>query len=187
APAPAARVTPEEYLAFERASPERHEYVDGDIRAMTGASWKHGLLKVAIASALHDQLRGRPCESFISLMRTRVPTGDYLYPDVVVAGGGSELEDEHCDTLLNPTLVVEVLSPSTEDYDYKRKWEMYRRIPSLQDYLLVAQDEPRIARYSRFGDEGLWLFGETTGLDAEVVLESLGCVIRLADVYERVL
>lgn len=186
APAPAARVTPDEYLTFERASPERHEYVDGEIRAMTGASRRHALIVGALGSSLHNQLRGRPSETFITCMRMRVP-GGYVYPDVVVTRDGSEVEDSHCDTLLNPTLVVEVMSPSTEDYDQTRKWDMYRRIPSLQDYFLVAQDEPRVARYSRYGNEGLWLFGETAGLDAEVVVESVGCAIRLADVYERVL
>lgn len=100
--------------------------------------------------------------------------------------GGPQLEDEHFDTLLNPTLIVEVLAPSTAGYDRGEKWEMYRRIPSLKDYLLVSQTEPRVERYTRQG-EGLWLFSETNGLDSILQIDSIGCTLALRDVYERVL
>ncbi|HEX2094077.1 MAG TPA: Uma2 family endonuclease [Longimicrobiaceae bacterium] len=113
-------------------------------------------------------------------------TRDYVYPDVTVVCGGPQLEDEHFDTLLNPTLIVEVLAPSTAGYDRGEKWEMYRRIPSLKDYLLVSQTEPRVERYTRQG-EGLWLFSETNGLDSILQIDSIGCTLALRDVYERVL
>jgi Uma2 family endonuclease len=187
APAPAARVTPEEYLAFERASPERHEYVDGEIRAMTGGTRAHAVISAQLLSSIIAQLRGTSCEAMGHVMRVRVPGGrDYVYPDVVVARGGTRLEDDEQDILLNPVVVVEVLSPSTTHYDRGEKWEMYRRIPTLKDYLLVSQKEPKVERYTRFGEQGLWLFGETVGLDASIDLESIGCVLRMADIFERV-
>ncbi|HEX2187477.1 MAG TPA: Uma2 family endonuclease [Longimicrobiaceae bacterium] len=180
-------LTPEEYLVRERAAAYKSEYVGGEVRAMTGASRKHNLVTLNVASSLTGQLRGRPCETYVSDMRVKVSrTGSYLYPDVVVACGGPELEDEQADTLLNPTVVFEVLSPSTADYDHNRKWELYRRLPSLQDYLLVSQDEPRVERYTR-RPEGLWLFSETSGLDGVLRLDSIGCTLALRDVYERVL
>jgi len=187
AAAPTGRVTPEEYLAFDRASEAAHEYVDGEIRAMTGASREHGLIVGAVFASLYAQFGGRPCEVFTHGIRVRIPvTRNYVYPDVTIACGGTRLEDEEHDTVLNPAVVIEVLSPSTASYDRTQKWEMYRRIPTLRDYLLVSQKEPRVERYTRYGDQGLWLFGETAGLDASIELESVGCVLRLAEIYERV-
>jgi Uma2 family endonuclease len=113
-------------------------------------------------------------------------TRNYLVPDVVVACGGTQMEDGEHDTMLNPAVVIEILSPSTANYDRTEKWAMYRRIPTLRDYLLVSQNEPRVERYTRYGDQGLWLFGETAGLDASIDLESVGCVLRMAEIYERV-
>lgn len=177
----------EEYLVRERAAEYRSEYLAGEVRAMTGASRKHNRIAMNLGALLHGQLRGGPCEPFMSDMRVKVErTGAYFYPDVVVACSGSRLEDEHQDTLLNPVLIVEVLSPSTADYDHGVKWEMYRRLPSLQDYLLVSQGEPRVERYARQA-EGLWLFSEASGLDEVLQLDSIGCTLALRDVYERVL
>lgn len=179
-------ISPEEYLVRERAAECKSEYIAGEVRTMTGASRKHNLVAVNLAALLHTQLRGRPCETYASDMRVQTRADVYLYPDVVVVCGEPELADDRFDTLLNPTVVVEVLSPSTEGYDHGEKWEKYRRLASLRDYLLVAQDEPRVERYTRQG-EGLWLFSETDGLDAELRLESIGCTLALRDVYERVL
>jgi Uma2 family endonuclease len=180
-------VSPSEYLVRERAAQYKSEYVGGEIRAMAGASRDHNRIALNLGAALHAQLAGGPCEAFVSDMRVKAaPTETYFYPDVVVACGASELEDEQEDTLLNPVVIAEVLSPSTSDYDHTRKWEHYRRIPSLKDYLLVSQSEPRVERYAR-QSEGLWLFSETSGLDAILRLDSIGCTIALRDVYERVL
>jgi Uma2 family endonuclease len=179
--------SPEEYLVRERAAEYRSEYLAGEVRAMTGASRKHNRIAMNLGALLHGQLRGGPCEPFMSDMRVKVErTGAYFYPDVVVACGSSRLEDEHQDTLLNPVVIVEVLSPSTADYDHSGKWEHYRRIPTLMDYLLLKQDEPCVERYARQA-EGLWLFSETSGPDAALRLDSIGCTLALRDVYERVL
>lgn len=181
------RVSPEEYLVRERAAEYRSEYVHGEIRAMTGASPDHGRIALSIGMALQGQLRGGPCEAFLNDLRVKIPgTRDYVYPDVVVVCGPPETEDEHDDSLLNPTVIVEVLSPSTQVYDRTEKWEMYRRLPTLREYLLVAQDRPRVERYVRQGG-GLWLFSETEGRDEVLRLESIGCTLALRDVYERVL
>ncbi|MET0397415.1 MAG: Uma2 family endonuclease [Longimicrobiaceae bacterium] len=180
-------LSPEEYLVRERAAEYRSEYLAGEVRAMTGASRKHNRIAMNLGALLHGRLRGGPCEPFMSDMRVKVErTGAYFYPDVVVACGASRLEDEHQDTLLNPVVIVEVLSPSTADYDHAAKWEHYRRIPALMDYLLLSQSEPRVERYTRQA-EGLWLFSETSGLDADLRLDSIGCTLALRDVYERVL
>lgn len=181
------RVSPEEYLVRERAAEYKSEYVDGEVRAMTGASRKHGRVAMNIGASLYAQLRGGPCETFMSDMRVRAAhRRDYFYPDVVVVCGKSEVEDEYEDTILNPTLIVEVLSPSTEARDHTEKWEYYRKLPSLRDYLLVAQDRPRVERYTRQA-EGLWLFSETEELDAILQLDSIGCTLALKDIYDRVL
>lgn len=182
------RVTPEEYLRAERVAETRSEYLpDEGPRAMTGASRRHSLIVVNAAATLHRQLRGRPCEAYVADMRVKVErSGAYLYPDVAVVCGTPELEDERLDTLLNPTVVVEVLSPSTAEYDRERKWELYRRLPSLRDSLLVSQDEPAVARYRR-GEGGIWLFEVAEGTDAAVELGSIGVRLPLADLYERVL
>ncbi len=180
-------ISPSEYLVRERAARYKSEYVGGEIRAMAGASRNHNRVALSLGAALHAQLTGGPCEAFVSDMRVKVASMDtYFYPDVVVTCGASELEDDQEDTLLNPVVIAEVLSPSTSDYDHTRKWEHYRRIPSLRDYLLFSQSEPRVERYAR-QSEGLWLFSETTGLDAMLRLDSIGCTIALRDVYERVL
>lgn len=181
------RVSPEEYLVRERAAEYRSEYVDGEVRAMTGASPNHGRIALNVAMSLQSQLGDGPCEAFVSDMRvTANRTRDYFYPDVVVVCGPTETEDEHDDSLLNPTVIVEVLSPSTEAYDRTRKWEKYRRLPSLREYLLVAQDWPRVERYTRQGG-GLWLFSETEGTGGVLRLDSIGCTLALEDVYRRVL
>lgn len=180
-------VSPEEYLVRERAARYKSEYVAGEVRAMTGASRKHVLVTLQISTLLIMQLRGRPCETYGTDLRVRVPgKTSYVYPDVVVACGEPQLEDEQLDILLNPTLVVEVLSPSTAGYDRGEKWELYRRVSSLRDYILFSQDEPRVERYTR-QSEGLWLFSETVGLDATLQLDSIGCTLALREVYERVL
>ncbi|HEX8359500.1 MAG TPA: Uma2 family endonuclease [Longimicrobium sp.] len=188
AAAPTGRVTPEEYLAFDRASEISHEYVNGEIRAMTGASREHGLVVTNITGLLYGLLRGRACEVFSHGIRVRIPVkGNFVYPDVVVACGGTELEDDQHDTMLNPVLIVEVLSPSTAAYDRGEKLDMYRRIPSLRDYLIVSQTEPLVHRFRRAGEEQqLWRFEAAEGLDASIELQSIGCVLQMADIYERV-
>lgn len=182
---PTTRVTPEEYLIRERQAEYKSEYVDGEIRAMTGASRNHNRIVLNIGAHLHAQMRGRPCEAYISEMRVRVRrTGLYAYPDVVALCGEPEAEDERTDTLLNPSVIVEVLSPSTQSFDRGDKFAHYRRLESLEQYVLVAQDRVRVESYLRRGEE--WVLSETTDPAAELAMPSVGCAIVLRDLYERV-
>lgn len=184
---PAAPISPEEYLAAEREAEYKSEYFGGEILAMTGASREHNLIVVNLLSSLHPQLRGRACELYPSDMRVKIArTGAYAYPDVVVICGEPKFEDEHVDTLLNPTVLIEVLSPSTERHDRGRKWEHYRRLPSIAEFLLVAQHEVRIEHYLR-QEGGLWLFADVSGEDASLELTSISCTLALRDVYDKVL
>jgi Uma2 family endonuclease len=179
-------VTPTEYLRRERSALQKSEYRDGQIVAMTGASRAHNLIAVNLARELSQQLRGGPCEVYIADMRVKVsPTGLYTYPDVVAACGDIRFEDATTDTLLNPTVLVEVLSPSTEAYDRGQKFAHYRRLESLQEYLLLAQDRVRAEHFVRDGDR--WVHTELDSHDEVVTLPSIGCSVRLADVYDRVI
>jgi Uma2 family endonuclease len=178
-------LTPEEYLALERQAQHKSEYVNGRIYAMTGASRAHNLIVGNLVRELGTQLRGRPCETYASDMRVKVnQTGLYTYPDVVVVCGEPHFEDAQVDTLLNPTAIIEVLSESTESYDRGEKFAHYRRLQSLQEYVLIAQDKVRAECYVREGDR--WILSEVAELDETLVLTSVGCTLRLRDVYERV-
>jgi Uma2 family endonuclease len=182
------RYTPQEYLALERSAEYKSELVNGQIYAMSGASRAHNLISGNVARLLGNQLLGKPCETYTSDMRVRVSeTGMYTYPDVTVACGEPRFEDDHVDTLLNPTLIVEVLSPSTEAYDRGEKFAHYRRLASLSDYVLVSQDKVRVEHFARHpSDPSLWEFSEISGLDGVLRLASIACEIPLRDVYDRV-
>jgi Uma2 family endonuclease len=184
---PQQKWTPQEYLAFERGSETKHEYVQGELFAMSGASRKHGRISWNITLALGPQLERRGCEGFAGDMRVRIPTTDrYNYPDIVVACGEPEFEDTELDTLLNPVLIIEILSPTTEDYDRGRKLFHYRSIPSLQTILLVAQDKAHVEMYERQPD-GRWVLSETESMGEELDLPAVGARLAVADVYHRVL
>lgn len=182
---PQKRWTAEDYLAFERASDEKHEFINGNVYLMTGASREHNLIVFNLAVSLGTQLRGRDCEAYAGDMRVRVRPRDYVYPDLAVVCEPPQFEDAQVDTLLNPTLLIEVLSPSTEQYDRGRKFESYRALASLREYVLIAQDRPHIERYVR-QSHGEWLLSEANGLDASLELPSIGCTLALADVYAKV-
>jgi Uma2 family endonuclease len=180
-----ARVSPAEYLARERQAQTKSEYLGGFIVAMTGASRLHNYVTGDIFGELRDQLRDRPCDVFTGEMRVKITeTGDYTYPDVVVACGDVQFEDAELDTLLNPTVVIEVLSASTEGYDRGAKFISYRQIPTLQEYVLVAQDRPSVEHYLRQGER--WLLTTVTVLDGSVQLPTIGCELRLREIYRRV-
>lgn len=183
---PKTYLTPEEYLAIERQAEYKNEYLVGEVFAMVGASRKHNLITVNISTSFVQQLKDRPCEVYSSDMRVRVPaTGLYTYPDIVVACDEPNFEDNYFDTLLNPILIVEVLSPSTASYDRTRKFGHYRKIESLAEYLLVAQDEYKIEQYVKQPDER-WLLSDISSLEARVELVSIQCTLNLADVYAKV-
>ncbi|WP_027147852.1 Uma2 family endonuclease [Methylobacter tundripaludum] len=181
-----AHYTAEEYLTLERSASSKSEFHDGQIYAMTGASREHNLVTINIAGELRNQLKKRPCEAYVNDMRVKAADArSYHYPDIVVVCGTPQFEDAHVDTLLNPTLLIEVLSPSTEAYDRGGKFAHYRKIPTLREYLLVAQDQPSIERYLRQGD--VWILTEAVGLEADVPLESIDCVLSLREIYDKVL
>ena len=179
-------ITPAEYLEREREADSRSEYLNGRIYAMSGASLRHNRIVAGLAVALGVQLRRKPCEPFFGDMRVKInPTGLYTYPDVVVVCGEPQLEDQHFDTLLNPAVIIEVLSASTEAYDRGEKFAHYRALGSLTDYLLVAQDKPSIEHYCRQAN-GQWLYSASEGLEAHIEIATIGCALPFAEIYERV-
>jgi Uma2 family endonuclease len=178
-------LTPTEYLELERKSEFRSEYIAGRIFAMSGASRRHGLIAGNLFRELSSQMRGRTCEAHINDLRVKVsPTGMYTYPDIVAVCGEVLLEDEHLDTLLNPTMIVEVLSETTEAYDRGEKFAHYRRLDSLRDYVLVGQDKIRIEHFRREGEE--WILSEVSGSEATLHLGSIDCHVAVAAIYEKV-
>lgn len=180
--------TVEEYLELERApgTEIKSEYLQGRIVAMAGASRPHNLLLTSLLASLYAQLRSGPCEVYPSDMRVQVPEADFFaYPDLAVVCEEPELADAHQDILLNPTVLIEVLSPSTEDYDRGRKFEYYRHLDSLREYLLVAQDRVHVEHHVR-QDDGSWRLTETDDPEAEIHLPAIGCTLRLEEAYEKV-
>ncbi len=184
---PKAYITEAEYLALERAAASKHEYFAGEIYAMTGASEPHNLIASNVTAHLHRQLRGRACRVYPSDMRLKVmQTGLNTYPDITIVCGPPQFTDPaKRDTLINPTVIIEILSLSIERYDRGLKFQNYRTIASLQDYILIAQDKPHIERYARH-KRSQWLLVEAIELEASLPIDSLSATLQLADVYEQV-
>ena len=179
-------LTEEEYLRIERAAEYKSEYYRGEMFAMAGARLKHTRIKRNFERRLGERLDGSPCEPFSSDLRVKVSaTGMYTYPDLGVFCGEPQLLDKHFDTLLNPKLLVEILSDSTAKYDQGRKFEQYQTIPSLMEYVLVSQDAPQCVSYFR-QEDGHWRYTRCEGLEATLVLESLGIRVPLAEIYAGV-
>jgi Uma2 family endonuclease len=185
---PQRRVSIEDYLAAERRAETKSEYLDGEVFAMSGASREHNLIAVNVTASVHGQLKGSACEIYAGDMRVHVPaTGLYTYPDVTVVCGEPRFEDgEEVDTLLNPTLLIEVLSPTTEGCDRGKKFAHYRTLESFREYVLIAQEEVRVELFTR-QEDGHWLLSEASRLEERLPLASIGCELRLADVYDRVI
>jgi Uma2 family endonuclease len=180
------RVTAAEYLAFEREAEGRHELVDGQIVEMQGGSIRHATICDNLLVQAKDKLRGSPCRAFSASLRIKIEaTGNYTYPDLSIVCGEMQVEDSRQDTLLNPRLIVEVLSPSTDRHDRVWKFRNYQLISSFEEYLLVSQDEPRIERFLRQGEVG-WLMTQTLGLDQTVRFDSVGCEFAMRDIYDDV-
>ncbi|BBL69490.1 Uma2 family endonuclease [Methylogaea oryzae] len=177
--------TPEEYLALERQAEFKSEYINGRIYAMAGTSRAHNLIVFNLVRELGNQLKGRPCEAYVADMRVKVtPTGLYTYPDVAVACGDIRFDDQHNDTLLNPGVIVEVLSESTEAYDRGEKFAHYRRLASLREYVLVSQDRMRVEHYLRDGEQ--WILTELNQPETVLELSSIQCGVLLKDIYDKV-
>ncbi len=178
--------TAREYIEIERAAERKSEFFAGEMFAMAGASEAHNLIVANLIREIGNQLRGKPCRTYPSDMRVRVEDEmHYTYPDVTALCGEPEFEDDRRDTLLNPQVIIEVLSPSTEDYDRGRKFLQYRKLTSLMEYLLVSQEAQRVEKYERQAD-GRWLLSEAGGKDSRVEIQSIGCSLVLSDLYENV-
>jgi Uma2 family endonuclease len=183
---PRARLTPEQYLAIERKAAHKSEYFNGEMFAMAGASEPHNRIKENLVIEIGSRLKGSGCHSYSSDMRVKVSrTGLYTYPDLVIVCGKPELEDDVRDTLLNPQIIIEVLSDSTERYDRGKKFRHYKQIESFREYVLVAQDEPVIERFVRQQDAS-WNTTAFEGLGAELALATVPVRVPLVDVYAGV-
>ena len=181
---PHQRLSIQEYLALERVSEMRHEYLDGEMFALSGATYEHNVVAGNIFGLLWTQFRGRACRVLQETMRVRTPTNFIAYPDVVALCGERKFDDSTLDTLLNPALIVEVLSPSTEANDRGTKLAHYKFITTLSDCLLVAQDRVHVEHYQRQGSSG-WLLVELNDPAQTIELPSIGCRLALADIYEQ--
>ena len=183
---PKTKLTAKDYLDFERNSDIKHEFFDGEVFAMSGAKRNHNKITTNLSGLVWQHLKGKNCETYSNDMRVFVPeTGLYTYPDLVVVRGEPQFQDEVFDTLLNPVLLIEVLSDSTESYDRGKKFQHYRSIESLQEYILVSQNEARVEKYVRHGD-GFWLLSEAVGINSEIEFSSIECKIQLAEIYDKI-
>lgn len=179
-------LSPEAYLRLERQAETRSEYLDGEVFTMAGASEAHNLIATNLTASLVVRLKDRPCKVYSSDMRVKVSaTGLYTYPDVVVVCGHPQFEDRQRDTLLNPTVIIEVLSPSTESYDRGGKFDHYSTLASLTDYLLVGQESVAVDHYLR-QEDGKWLLSRYRSLAEAAHIASIGCDLPLADAYDKV-
>lgn len=184
--------TIEQYLAWERAADERNEFIDGEIYAMAGESGAHADISMNLAGLLQSQLKGTPCRARTKdtkvhsvALKEHFGRGMISYPDMVVICGEPEYHDHHKDVVLNPKVVLEVLSASTEEFDRGVKFMRYRNFnPTLTDYILISQTEPHVEHYFH-RERGEWSFREYDGLDARFRIESIACDISLGDLYDR--
>ena len=181
------RFTPEEYLARERAAEERHEFYRGKMSLMTSSSESHNLITGNVGFALRERLRGQGCRAYTNDMRVLVSAnGLYTYPDVAVACPPIEFADDTRDTLLNPQILIEVLSKSTAQYDRGKKFDLYRELLSLRQYVLIAQSEPRVLSYVRQQDGVAWLMTPSEGLAAMLEFPTVKCRLPLAEIYRDI-
>ena len=179
-------LTPEAYLAIEREADFKSEYFAGEMFAMAGASENHNLVVINLIRELSTRLRSRPCKVYPSDMRVRVTsTNLYTYPDVTVVCDKPQFEGDREDILLNPTALIEVLSESTQNYDRGTKFEHYRRISSLREYVLVAQDMCHVERFERQPDN-TWILWETERMEDTLHLPAMDCSLPLAEIYDKV-
>ncbi len=179
------RLTPEEYLVIEDAAGWKSEFYDGEMFAMSGGSYDHSVIATNVTTYLQIRLQGRPCRPLNAEMRLHVPESTfYAYPDASVVCGPPQYAPGSKTTIVNPTLIVEVLSPSTERYDRTAKFWHYQRLATLQDYVLVTQDAPQVERFSRQGDQ--WLYAAYKNLESRLPLPALGIEVPLKEIYEGV-
>jgi Uma2 family endonuclease len=180
------RYTFEDYLAAEREAEIRHEYVNGQVFSMVGASENHNIIVANLTTLLLTQMKGRPCLVYANDMKVRIDAENACkYPDITALCGEREFLDNRRDVLLNPSLIIEVLSASTEAYDRGEKFALYRRLPSLEEYVLTSQEKNRIELYTKQPDGG-WLLKEYNDDHDQIVLLSIDCELLLGDIYDKV-
>jgi Uma2 family endonuclease len=185
-PQPKRHYSVEEYLDIQRSGVLKHEYYRGEIFALAGSSEAHNLILTNIVMSLGTQLRKRAYKVYPSDMRLKIPkTGLYTYPDVSIVCGTPQFDDSKQDTLLNPIVAIEILSPSTERYDRGKKFQNYRTVNSLQEYLLVSQDDYHIDHYTN-QNNGTWLLETYSGKDVVLFVKAIDCTMLLDDVYDKV-
>jgi Uma2 family endonuclease len=178
--------TPDEYLGLERQSEIRHEFLDGTVYAMSGEGLAHSKICFNLYVTIGVQLRGTNCSGLSPNMKVRAgEAGLYAYPDLAVFCSEARFHDKHGDVLLNPTVIFEVLSRSTQTYDRGEKFERYKSIETLRDYVLVSQDRPHLEHFSLQPD-GTWAHAELEGTDADLTLDSINCRVQLAEIYDRI-
>jgi Uma2 family endonuclease len=185
-PQRAGTMTSTEYLRRERSSDGRHEYFRGEVFAMAGGSLRHSQITTNVLGELRNQLKGQDCAPQNGDLRIKCPTGLYTYPDTSVICGAAEFDDELRDTVLNPVVIIEVLSKSTEAYDRGKKFEHYRTIPSLREYVLISQEEPLVQRFLRNENDSWTLLPSVSELSSSVALRSIGIELPLSEIYDRV-
>jgi Uma2 family endonuclease len=184
-PEPKNIITEEEYLEMERNSEAKHEYYDGEIFAMAGASERHNLIVANVIGELRNKLKKSPCRVYPSDMRLKIEeTGLYTYPDVMVICGETKFLDNRNDTVLNPEIIIEVLSESTERYDRGKKFESYRKLLSLKEYVLISQDIKKIEKFYRTQNQK-WIYSETEESRPAMLLESLNCELTHDEIYDK--
>jgi Uma2 family endonuclease len=180
-------LTPEEYLALERQAEYKSEYLDGVVYALAGSSERHNLITGNIITEINVQVRKSPCKVYPSDLKVRIPNSKrFFYPDVSVVCGETQFADDQKDVILNPIFIVEVLSESTAAFDRGKKFQSYQQIESLQEYLLVAQDEYVVEHFLR-QESGHWLYTKVSGPEAAIVLPTIECRLLLQDIYNKII
>ena len=183
---PSSFLSPAEYLEIERRAEYKSEYYRGEMFAMAGASLRHAVIVGNLGGELRQRLKGKRCGAYSTDLRLQIsPTGLYTYPDVMVICGDVQYADERKDTVLNPVVIIEVLSDSTRDYDRGRKFQHYRSLASLQEYLTVEQDAIHVEHWRR-QQSNQWLLSEFEKREGSVSLDSIGCTVPLAEIYDKV-
>ena len=179
-------ISEKEYLAFERNALDKHEYYQGEIFAMSGASFKHNLIESNLRGALHTFLKGKVCREFGSNLRVHIPKNTlYTYPDILVLCDEPDFVDDEFDTITNPSIIIEILSPSTANYDRGAKFDLYRDISSLNEYLLIDSQTIHVVVYTKNNDS-TWTLSETKNLNDNITLPSINFIINVADIYDGI-
>jgi len=179
-------IQPEEYLAMEREATDRHEYYKGEVFLMSGASFKHNVIEDNIRVLIGSHLKGKNCRSFGSNLRVHIPSNTlYTYPDVLIVCDEPKFADDVFDTLLNPSVLMEILSPSTANYDRGTKWDLYREIESLKEYILLDSTAVHLVHYTKNSD-GTWTLSELKSKEQSFTMPTIGLQLSMADVYDGV-